>query len=47
MLLVFACNTKKAEPAVDIEQIKKEIKAKEDEYAATYNAGEGKYWILC
>ena len=40
--LMFACNTRKEEPAavaVDKEQIKKEIQAKEDEYAATYNAG--------
>jgi ketosteroid isomerase-like protein len=42
MSLIIACNTKKAEPAVDTEQIKKEIQAKEDEYAATYNAGERK-----
>jgi ketosteroid isomerase-like protein len=42
--LGWACNTKKSEPAsmVDKEQIKKEIQAKEDEYAATYNAGETK-----
>ena len=36
--LMFACNTKKEEPAavvVDKEQIKKEIQAKEDEFAAT------------
>ena len=41
--LIFACNTEKKEPApvvVDKEQIKKEIQAKEDEFAATYNAGE-------
>jgi Nuclear transport factor 2 (NTF2) domain. len=42
--LVIACNAKKEEsttPAVvDKEQIKKEIQAKEDEFAATYNAGE-------
>jgi ketosteroid isomerase-like protein len=39
-----ACNTKKAEPSavVDKEQIKKEIQAKEDEFAATYNSGETK-----
>jgi ketosteroid isomerase-like protein len=44
MLLVNACNTKNAEPVavVDKEQIKKEIQAKEDEFAATYNAGETK-----
>jgi ketosteroid isomerase-like protein len=41
--LMFACNATQEEPAatvVDKEQIKKEIQAKEDEYAATYNAGE-------
>src|SRR5438477_3071690 len=40
--LMFACNAKKEEPpavVVDKEQIKKEIQAKEDEFAATYNAG--------
>ena len=40
--LMFACNTRNEEPAVatiDKEQIKKEIQAKEDEFAATYNAG--------
>ena len=46
--LFFACNDKqsetatvKEEPAVviDKEQIKREIQAKEDEYAATYNSG--------
>lgn len=43
LTLMFSCNTKKEEPAapvVDKEQIKKEIQAKEDEFAATYNAGE-------
>jgi len=38
-----ACETKKtdaAEVVVDKEQIKKEIQAKEDEFAAVYNAGE-------
>ncbi|MDP4265485.1 MAG: nuclear transport factor 2 family protein [Bacteroidota bacterium] len=42
VLLVISCNAKKEEPAtpvVDKEQIKKEIQAKEDEFAATYNAG--------
>ena len=42
MSLMLACNTKQEEPAtvvVDKEQIKKEIQAKEDEFAATYNAG--------
>jgi len=45
MSLIVACNVKKTEPAavVDAEQIKKEIQAKEDEFAATYNAGEMKY----
>lgn len=41
--LMFACNTEQKEPpavVVDKEQIKKEIQAKEDEFAATYNAGE-------
>ncbi|MGG7034597.1 MAG: YybH family protein [Flavobacterium sp.] len=41
--LMFACNSKKEETTavvVDKEQIKKEIQAKEDEYAATYNSGE-------
>jgi len=43
--LIFACNTQKEEPAtaavvVDKEQIKKEIQNKENEFAATYNAGE-------
>jgi ketosteroid isomerase-like protein len=44
LLLVIACNTKKAEPGsmIDTEQIKKEIQAKEDEFAATYNAGQMK-----
>lgn len=40
--LLLACNTKKEESpaaAIDNEQIKKEIQAKEDEFAATYNAG--------
>jgi len=39
--LIFACNTKKEEPAavIDKEQIKKEIQAKEDEFAETYNSG--------
>jgi ketosteroid isomerase-like protein len=43
MFLIFACNTKKEEPAavvVDKEQIKKEIQAKEDDFAALYNGGE-------
>ena len=42
--LLFACNTKNVEPTatVDKEQIKKDIQAKEDEFAATYNSGEVK-----
>jgi ketosteroid isomerase-like protein len=48
--VMFACNTKKEEPIatpaaaviVDKEQLKKDIQAKEDEFAATYNAGEEK-----
>lgn len=43
MSLIIACNTKKEEPVeavVDLEQIKKEIQAKENEYAEVYNAGE-------
>ena len=43
MSLIIACNTKKTEPVnvvVDKEQIKKEIQAKENEYAEVYNAGE-------
>jgi ketosteroid isomerase-like protein len=42
--LMISCTTKKEGTAVviDKEQIKKEIQAKEDEYAATYNAGEMK-----
>ena len=42
MLLVIGCSPKK-EVVIDKEQIKKEIQAKEDEFAATYNAGEMKY----
>ena len=39
--LLYACNTNKEEPAtvVDKEQIKKEIQAKEDEFAEVYNSG--------
>jgi ketosteroid isomerase-like protein len=42
--LIIACNAKKAETAavVDKEQIKKEIQAKEDEFASLYNAGQMK-----
>ena len=43
MSLLIACSSKKAEPiVVDKEQIKKEIQAKENEFAATYNSGEAK-----
>jgi ketosteroid isomerase-like protein len=38
---IVACNTKKDEPVVvDKEAIKKEIQAKEDEFATVYNSGE-------
>ena len=43
--LLFACNSNKEEApvaVVDKEQIKKEIQAKENELAATYNSGEVK-----
>jgi len=45
MALIIACNPKKEQSlavAIDKEQIKKEIQAKEDEFAAVYNAGEMK-----
>ena len=38
--LSIACNSPKPAPVIDKEQIKKEIQAKEDEFAATYNARE-------
>jgi ketosteroid isomerase-like protein len=41
--LAFACNEKKEESAavaVDKEQIKKDIQAKEDQFAALYNSNE-------
>jgi ketosteroid isomerase-like protein len=41
--LLVACNAKKEETAavvIDKEQIKKEIQAKEDSFAAAYNKGE-------
>jgi ketosteroid isomerase-like protein len=41
--LMFACDTKKepvAAPVVDKEQIKKEIQAKENQFAELYNTGE-------
>jgi ketosteroid isomerase-like protein len=44
--VMIACSTKNAEqaaPVIDKEQIKKEIQAKEDEFAAVYNSGEMKY----
>ena len=43
LFTAIACNVKKEEsttPLIDKEQIKKEIQAKENEFAATYNAGE-------
>jgi len=43
--VMIACNTKNSNPpaaVIDVEQIKKEIQAKEDEFAATYNSGEAK-----
>ena len=44
--LMVACNPKKEEPVaapvIDKEQIKKEIQAKENEFAEVYNAGEMK-----
>ena len=45
MSLLSACNTKKAEPntpVIDKEEIKKEIQAKENEFAETYNSGIAK-----
>ena len=44
LISMLACNTKKEEPVavIDKEQIKKEIQAKEDEFAATYNSGVSK-----
>lgn len=45
MSLIIACSPKKEETVavvVDKEQIKREIQAKENEYAALYNAGEVK-----
>jgi ketosteroid isomerase-like protein len=37
---IFACNS--APAPIDKEQVKKDIQAKEDEFAATYNAGKMK-----
>jgi ketosteroid isomerase-like protein len=45
LTFLIACNSKKEEPApvvVDKEQIKKEIQAKEDEFASLYNNSEVK-----
>jgi ketosteroid isomerase-like protein len=45
MSLLFACKTKNSEPVaavIDKEQIKKEIQAKENEFAETYNSGIAK-----
>jgi ketosteroid isomerase-like protein len=45
MSLLSACNTKEAEPnaaVIDKEQIKKEIQAKENEFAEAYNSGIAK-----
>lgn len=45
MTLIFACNPAEEKPApvvIDKEEIKKEIQAKEDEFAATYNGGVAK-----
>jgi ketosteroid isomerase-like protein len=45
MSLLFACTTKQTEPnaaIIDKEQIKKEIQAKENEFAETYNSGIAK-----
>ncbi len=40
-VLLVSCNTKKDDDTViDLKQVKKEIQAKENEYAATYNAGQ-------
>jgi ketosteroid isomerase-like protein len=45
MSLIIACNAKKTETVtavIDKEKIKKEIQAKEDEFASVYNSGEMK-----
>ena len=45
MSLLIACDTNKTEPSavvIDKEQIKKEIQAKENEFAETYNSGIAK-----
>jgi ketosteroid isomerase-like protein len=41
MTILFACNNR-IDKVVDKEEIKKEIQAKEDEYAKLYNSGEVK-----
>ena len=38
--LMIACSSKKEEPLIDKEQIKKEIQAKENQFAELYNTGE-------
>lgn len=41
--IIIGCNTKKTEPVavvIDKEQIKKEIQARENEFAEVYNSGE-------
>ena len=40
VFLMIACDTKKEELPIDKEQIKKEIQAKENEFAALYNSKE-------
>jgi len=40
--LLFACNEKKETP-IDKEQVKKDIQAREDEFAAVFNSGVMKY----
>jgi len=42
VILLIACNSPKPAPVIDKEQIKKDIQAKEDEFAATYNSGVAK-----
>jgi ketosteroid isomerase-like protein len=42
IILMFACSEKREEAAIDKEQIKKEIQAKEDSFAQLYNRGEMK-----
>lgn len=39
VIFSIACTPKVEAPVIDKEEIKKEIQAKEDEFAATYNAG--------